>query len=50
MNKRHNHRTGAADSPSYEWVEKGDEWNSTVASVSSGGMPYATHTRGQPKV
>lgn len=40
MNKRHKHMTGAEDNFAYEWVEKGDEWNSTVASVSSGGMPY----------
>lgn len=39
MNKRHKHTTGAEDSLAYEWVEKGDERNSTVARVSSGGMP-----------
>lgn len=49
MNKRHNHRTGAEDSLSYEWVEKGDEWNSTVASVSSGGKPYRNTHKGPAK-
>lgn len=35
--------------PAYEWVEKGDEWGSPVASVSSGGMPYRNTHEGPAK-
>lgn len=45
-NKRHKHPTGAEDSLAYEWVEKGDEWNSTVASVFFWGDAIPQHTQG----